>query len=744
MEDLQDRYEIIQEAASDAIVTLDAEGRILSISRAAERIFGYSVAEIIGQSLDRFIPEYTSHIDEVRRKGRKPPVVEVVGIHKSGKQVQLELSLGEYNKNNKHVYTGVIRDIASRKDTDRRLAAQFAVTRALAESSSLSEATPKLLQYVCEAVGWELGELWVVNADSNTLHVEGSWHVPTYEVEEFEKAGRKTILFPGIDLVGRVLASGQPVWVDNVVEDKNFPRAPIAERVGLHGAFAFPIRFADHVSCVMAFYNREVVQPDDEMLQMFDALGRQVGDFIKRTRAEEERDKLLIYERVARSEAETNADKLAFLGEASTVLASSLDYHTNLMTVAKLAVKRLADWCAVDVVDENEGFHRVALVHRDPQRTDWAREFQKKFSAKAAAPHGVAHVMRTGRAKIYTDIPDSMLIALAQDAEHFKILQELGLASAMVVPLVARGRTLGAITFASENPARRYGDGDLNFAEELARRAALGIDNARLYSDAQNALKEVQAKTEEIQRLNSELEQRVRERTAQLEMMVKELEAFTYSISDDMRGPLRAIDGFSRVLMEEYPERLDTEGKRLLNVIRSNARSLSELIDGLLTFSRLGRQPLDQVDINMEEAAKSAFDEVQEANKERRVSLELQSLPPAFGDRNMVRLVLYNLISNAFKFTRPKHSASIEIGYQDGGSQHTYYIRDNGVGFDMQYSPKLFGVFQRLHNVDEFEGAGVGLALVQRMVLRHGGRVWAEGKVNVGATFYFTLPKADR
>ncbi len=209
-----------------------------------------------------------------------------------------------------------------------------------------------------------------------------------------------------------------------------------------------------------------------------------------------------------------------------------------------------------------------------------------------------------------------------------------------------------------------------------------------------------------------------------------------------MRGPLRAIDGFSRVLTEEYRDKLDSEGKRLLNIIRSNAHKMGQLIDGLLTFSHLGRQSLEQTDIDMEDLAKSTFEDLKRNEKNRDVLLELQELPPAFADRTMVRQVLHALISNAIKFTRPKANATVEIGTREDGNQNIYYVRDNGVGFDMQYSDKLFGVFQHLHSGEEFEGTGVGLALVHRIIVRHGGRVWAEGRVGEGATFYFTLPRA--
>ncbi|HYP17551.1 MAG TPA: ATP-binding protein, partial [Opitutus sp.] len=222
---------------------------------------------------------------------------------------------------------------------------------------------------------------------------------------------------------------------------------------------------------------------------------------------------------------------------------------------------------------------------------------------------------------------------------------------------------------------------------------------------------------------------------------MKELEAFSYSVSHDLRAPLRGIDGFARALLEDCGAQLDAEGHRLLGTIRNETRRMGQLIDDLLAFSRAGRQEIDPSLIDMTELARSAFLNIIEAAPPKvEPVLDLRLLPEASGDRALLRQVFANLLGNAVKFSSRQPAPRIEVTGTSDGTVNTYCIRDNGVGFDPRFAHKLFGVFQRLHRQEEFEGTGVGLALVQRIVQRHDGRVWAEGHPNAGAAFYFSLP----
>ncbi len=246
---------------------------------------------------------------------------------------------------------------------------------------------------------------------------------------------------------------------------------------------------------------------------------------------------------------------------------------------------------------------------------------------------------------------------------------------------------------------------------------------------------------EEIYMLNHELEKRVAERTAQLESANKELEAFSYSVSHDLRTPLRAIDGFSHILLEDYAGKLDDEGKRLLKVVRSNTNRMGQLIDDILQFSRTGRIEINYSNIDMEKLAREVFEELQSpVPVGATLQFQVEHIPEAEGDRAMMRQVFVNLLSNAIKFSRTTETPKVLVGAAVKANEIVYYVKDNGVGFDMRYADQLFGVFQRLHSVNEFEGTGIGLAIVKRIITRHGGRVWAEGKVNDGATFYFSVP----
>jgi len=243
-----------------------------------------------------------------------------------------------------------------------------------------------------------------------------------------------------------------------------------------------------------------------------------------------------------------------------------------------------------------------------------------------------------------------------------------------------------------------------------------------------------------LRETNAELERRVLLRTADLGAANKELEAFSYSVSHDLRAPLRAIDGFSLMIEEDYADRLDAEGKRLLSVVRSNAHRMGTLIDDLLAFSKLGRQSTNSVHIDMTALAREVCAEIRATPSSSPVEFDISSVPAARGDRPMLKQVWANLLSNAVKYSATRDRPAVKVSGEETESDVIYRICDNGVGFDMRYYDKLFGVFQRLHTSAEFSGTGVGLAIVQRIIVRHGGHVWAEGEVGVGATFFFSLP----
>lgn len=261
----------------------------------------------------------------------------------------------------------------------------------------------------------------------------------------------------------------------------------------------------------------------------------------------------------------------------------------------------------------------------------------------------------------------------------------------------------------------------------------------RLNGELSIAIEEWKKSEEQIRMLNEELEHRVLARTTELQSALHHHESFTYSISHDLRAPLRAIDGYSAMLSGNFSAMLPPEGKAYLQKMSANARKMGHLIDALLSFSRFNLQKLAPEEVDLSKLVKHVLTSFATEQAERHITIDIGPLPPCTADPILIREVIYNLVSNAVKFTRKQHVPHIEIGSFCKDSTNIYFVKDNGVGFDMEYYDKLFGVCQRLHGMEEFEGTGVGLAISKNIIERHGGKIWAQGEPGKGATFYFKL-----
>jgi PAS domain S-box-containing protein len=726
----EERYRSLLENANDIVYSHDLAGNYLTINRAGTEATGYTREEMLGglNIAQVVAPEHLELAKLMTARKLADPetstVYEVDVISRDGRRLTLEVSTRiAYADGRPAAVEGIARDVTERvraaaererllesareardqaeealrqrRGVEERLRALVDASSNLLGSPQTDAVLPAVVDLARSLIEADAYAVW------RHLPAESAWvMVASSGLSEEYGRGRVEVT-PGTTQLPQSALIAEDVFADPLLAG----RRETYRREGIRSMLTLPLRAHGEDVGTLVFYYREPRRFAETDVVVATALANLAASAVRTAELYDEQRRLGV-------EAQAAERRATFLAEATTLLSSSLDYEKTLEAIAHAAVPWVADWCGVDVVGEDGGARRLAVAHVDPAKIEWARGLSERYPHDPEAQAGVPAVLRTGRSELYEEVPDELLAAAAVDEEHLRIMRELGFSSVMVVPLSAHGRTFGAITFVTAESGRRYGAEDIAFAEDLARRASLAVENARLYRQARDA-----------NRIKDE---------------------FLATLSHELRTPLTAILGWASMLKGGGFDAAAT--RRAVETIERNARAQRQIVEDVLDVSRIitGKLRLELRPVDARSLLQEAVETVRPAAEAKGVRLSALlsgEVGEVSADPDRLRQVLWNLLSNAVKFTQ--EGGRVEVELRREGARAAVRVSDTGQGIAPEFLPHVFDRFRQadMGTTRQHGGLGLGLSIVRHLVELHGGEVAGESAgPGLGSTFTVRLP----